>query len=35
MGALASQIYRLMCKAGLENRDFSSVYKFMQENQKV
>jgi 3-hydroxyisobutyrate dehydrogenase len=35
MGALASQIYRLMCKAGLENKDFSSVYKFMQQDHKV
>ncbi|CAB3372889.1 Hypothetical predicted protein [Cloeon dipterum] len=35
MGALASQIYRLMCKAGLEVRDFSSVYKFIQDGQKI
>ena len=33
MGALALQIYRLMCNAGYSTKDFSSVFQFLQESQ--
>ncbi|KAG0728445.1 3-hydroxyisobutyrate dehydrogenase, mitochondrial [Chionoecetes opilio] len=32
MGSLAHQIYRMMCNSGLAEKDFSSVYQFLQEN---
>jgi len=31
MGALANQIYKLMCSQGFANKDFSSVFLFLQE----
>jgi len=33
MGALALQLYRLMCNAGYATKDFSSVFQFLQESE--
>jgi len=32
LGALALQIYRLMCNSGYTVKDFSSVFQFLQES---
>lgn len=34
MGALALQLYRLMCNAGYTTKDFSSVFQFLQESER-
>ena len=31
MGSLALHIYNLMCQNGYDSKDFSSVYKFLEE----
>lgn len=33
MGSLAHQIYRVMCNRGYGKLDFSSVFKFLREDQ--
>lgn len=35
LGSLAHQIYRMMVNSGFSQKDFSSVYLFLQENQSV
>ena len=32
LGALALQIYRLMCNSGYTTKDFASVFQFLQES---
>ncbi|KAK7063249.1 hypothetical protein SK128_000614 [Halocaridina rubra] len=34
LGSLAHQIYRVMCNTGLANKDFSSVFKLLQDQSK-
>ena len=34
LGSAAHQIYRVMCNHGYDKLDFSSVYKFLQEQEK-
>lgn len=34
LGSLAHQIYRVMCNSGLADKDFSSIFKLLQENKQ-